>query len=68
MATKKQPTIEAKPQHSFVVKGCTFTSTPAEGTVECAKLIVQAALENAKALQSAAAMLKAPDCMLHLGN
>lgn len=67
MATKKQPTTKAKPQ-PVVVSNCTFTSTPAEGTVECAALIAEAVIENAKALQAAAAMLKAPDSLLRIGN
>lgn len=68
MATKKQPTTKAKPQRDIVVSNCAFTSTPAVGTMECAAMIAEAVIENAKALQAAAAMLKAPDSLLRIGN
>jgi len=68
MATKKQTSQSSSEKQSFVVSNCNFTSTPAEGTVECVMLIANAVLENAKALQAAAVMLKPSDTMVRFGN
>ena len=69
MASKKTAPKKSIPQPtSFLVTNCTFTSNPGEGTVECVALIANAVIENAKALQAAAAMLKPADTMVRFGS
>lgn len=66
MSTKKQ-TVKKEPS-TYTIENCTFSGTPADGTVECATLIAQAALENAKALQAAAAMLAVKGPLVTFGS
>jgi hypothetical protein len=61
--TKKQT---KQPAH-FTVANCNFSSTPADAaTVAAVTALATAAAENAKAIQAAAAMLKAPDALLKI--
>jgi hypothetical protein len=65
--SKEKQAVKKEPS-TYTIENCTFSGTPADGTVECATLIAQAALENAKALQAVAAMLTVKGPLVTFGS
>lgn len=64
MSTKKSAPAQVKAPTNLSISHCNFTSKPSKATVAAVVAIANAAAENAKALQAAASMLRAPDSLL----